>query len=306
MSRALWIRWLLLVLLAPACADLGGGAPTDGNTTGQGGDVVVIDSVSPAEDTAAAVDTAPPVDTTPPPEKSCDGKCGAKYDPSLPCQCNDQCGKFGNCCVDYGPLCEPQKFTCVGRCGAYDKSAPCQCDDGCARYGTCCPDYLAKCHEDASFDFIEPDPEEAKLCDKPASLANIQYAKDGDTLELIDGSVVRLLLVNTPELTTQDCYAKNALNWMKSTVKKYKTVCLVSDPLQPDKDQFDRLLRYIYYKDVAAGGKWVNLNLRLIRLGYGLVFYPFAKGLRWEKVGLLSQERARVDKQGGWSACGWK
>ncbi|HAN32520.1 MAG TPA: hypothetical protein DCQ06_13065, partial [Myxococcales bacterium] len=256
MNRLLRVLWLLLCV---GCADLNGSDPQTGST-GQGDIVIVADTTAPAPDTQAAVDTAPD------PAKSCAGKCGAKYDPSLPCQCNDQCGKFGNCCQDFGPLCAPETFTCEGRCGVYDKNASCQCNDDCPRYGQCCPDYLATCHTGFNFDYNLADADEFKICDKPSGLANIEYAKDGDTIELIDGSIVRLLLVNTPELTTQDCYAIDALNWMKTIVKTHKTVCLVPDPSQPNKDQYGRLLRYVYYKEPAVDGQWVNLNLRLVRL----------------------------------------
>ena len=27
------------------------------------------------------------------------------YDPSLPCECNDKCGQYGNCCPDYDEEC---------------------------------------------------------------------------------------------------------------------------------------------------------------------------------------------------------
>lgn len=36
---------------------------------------------------------------------TCSGKCGANYNPSLPCQCNDQCSQHGNCCQDYDDEC---------------------------------------------------------------------------------------------------------------------------------------------------------------------------------------------------------
>ncbi|MCO4763562.1 MAG: thermonuclease family protein [Myxococcales bacterium] len=238
---------------------------------------------------------------------SCKGKCGASYNPALKCQCNSQCAKFGNCCADYGPLCEPTAASCKGRCDeGPNKGAVCQCDWSCGRYGSCCADFLATCHADKNLDMPLADAEEAKFCSKPANLQNVEYAKDGDTIELINGQVVRFLVVNTPELSKKDCHAVEALYWTKAMVKKVKTVCLIMDPAEGDKDQYDRLLRYVYYKDPAAGGKWVNMNLRLVRLGFGPVFYPYAGGQKWEKMGVLMQQKARQEKAGGWGVCGWK
>ena len=42
------------------------------------------------------------------------------YDPSLTCQCNDECGDYGNCCDDYNDVCDGgsgSDSSCAGRCG---------------------------------------------------------------------------------------------------------------------------------------------------------------------------------------------
>ncbi len=308
---------LAAATLLVGCANVGPGtaAPPASYDTGAGAVDGVAGQDTTAVDTGAvdsgAPDTGAPHDAGKdagvPSALSCQGKCGAKYNPTLKCQCNDDCGKFGNCCADYGPLCKPETASCKGRCDEpYDKSATCQCTWDCSRYGTCCGDYLDQCHPGAKLDFQVADPGETAHCNKPSNLYNVEYAKDGDTLQLIDGSIVRFLVVNTPELSKKDCYATNAHQWTKSMVKKVKTVCLIMDPAEGDKDQYDRLLRYVYYKDPDAGGAWVNMNLRLVSLGLGPVFYPYAADQKWEKTGLLMQERARIFKIGGWGVCGWK
>lgn len=67
--------------------------------------------------------------------------CGASYNPSLSCQCNNRCREFGNCCDDY-ETCE----TCseIG-CGMYNSSLACQCNTGCRTFGDCCDDYGDVC-----------------------------------------------------------------------------------------------------------------------------------------------------------------
>ena len=39
---------------------------------------------------------------------TCEGRCGDNLDPSQPCQCNDECTQFGDCCDDYEELCGGQ------------------------------------------------------------------------------------------------------------------------------------------------------------------------------------------------------
>jgi len=38
---------------------------------------------------------------------SCSGKCGARFNRTLPCQCNTGCGRYSNCCQDYNTVCLP-------------------------------------------------------------------------------------------------------------------------------------------------------------------------------------------------------
>ena len=86
-------------------------------------------------------------------------------------------------------------------------------------------------------------------------------------------------------------------------LKAESRVCLVSDPAGDEIDKYGRLLRYVYYRHE---GKVVQLNARLVRLGYARLLYPYAKGVKYEQVGLKMQAKAAADKQGGWGACGWK
>jgi len=36
---------------------------------------------------------------------SCRGKCGARYNRTLACQCNNGCSRFSNCCADFATVC---------------------------------------------------------------------------------------------------------------------------------------------------------------------------------------------------------
>ncbi|XP_067667898.1 uridylate-specific endoribonuclease-like [Haliotis asinina] len=77
-------------------------------------------------------------------QESCEGRCGASLDQTLPCQCNGHCITYGDCCDDYQHVCV--EATCSGRCNAgLDSSKPCQCNTACVSHGDCCPDYDSLC-----------------------------------------------------------------------------------------------------------------------------------------------------------------
>ena len=246
--------------------------------------------------------------------QTCAAKCGAKYDKTLPCQCNDKCSDFGNCCADYFEHCKPALLSCKGRCDeVYTKGLPCQCGWECAKFGTCCSDYLGQCAAGQNTNMLQAPPGE---CDSASDWVATQQINDGDTFQLKPihgGDKVRFLIVNTPELKEKDCYAVDAQKFTLNQIKNSKYpgkggyhVCLTKDANQPDKDKYGRLLRYVYYMDPTVG-KPIQLNARLVRLGYGRIYYPFAQGNTHEKIALLMQQQARIDKIGGWGACAdWK
>lgn len=86
---------------------------------------------------------------------------------------------------------------------------------------------------------------------------------DGDTFRTGSGSSIRLLGINAPEINDPGGdIAKHALAWLIMG----KNVQLKRDVT--DKDDYGRLLRYVFIDDV-------NVNAEMIRLGYAeLRFYP--------------------------------
>ncbi|XP_077991508.1 uridylate-specific endoribonuclease D-like [Glandiceps talaboti] len=84
-------------------------------------------------------------------QSSCQSRCGVDYNPSYPCQCNDVCDNYGNCCSDYDTYCKGIFESCENRCGeTYDNSNACHCDDGCSSHGNCCSDYDIQCDDSDS------------------------------------------------------------------------------------------------------------------------------------------------------------
>ncbi len=137
-------------------------------------------------------------------------------------------------------------------------------------------------------------------CENDDNWHKVKWVADGDTIHLHNGHKVRFLLIDTPELSGKDCQSSEALDYTTAELKAEMNVCLELDDEAGDRDVYDRLLRYIWYHH---DGKVVQLNARLLRMGLARVFYPYAKGLRYEKDGLTMQSSAKKEGLGGWSAC---
>src|SRR3990170_1984097 len=93
----------------------------------------------------------------------------------------------------------------------------------------------------------------------------VEKVVDGDTIELIDGRRVRLLGIDTPELhkeSISDCFATNAAEINRQLVEG-QTIEMEADVT--DKDNYNRLLRYIWVDDVFV-------NDFLLRQGFAKLF----------------------------------
>jgi endonuclease YncB( thermonuclease family) len=314
MQPRLCLVFFALAALLQGCPDLGGPVATaqpasydvgGKDSAGVGSDTAATDDTKTGADTAGNDSTVGGVDSG----GSCVGACNNAFIKGRPCQCNDGCAKFGNCCVDYGPVCVGGPQTCEGRCDAdYQPNKPCQCSWDCAKFGTCCPDWVSLCHAKDPIDFFTVP---AGKCTKDSDWKKVAHISDGDTFLLEeknakgDNIVVRFLLVDTPEMTTEDCYALEAKKFTYAQIQKSPSVCLVAEPKSDDKDIYGRLLRYVFYREPALDNAVVELNMRLLRLGYARVLYPFAKGNPNEAVALLTMAKAKEGDVGGWGKCGW-
>lgn len=84
-----------------------------------------------------------------------------------------------------------------------------------------------------------------------AGLVAVVGVVDGDTIKVRLGGVterVRVIGIDTPELASGECYAQQASSRMQSLVQS-RTVRLVRDPSQGDRDRYDRLLRHVQLTD---------------------------------------------------------
>ena len=124
---------------------------------------------------------------------------------------------------------------------------------------------------------------------------------DGDTISVdMNGKNerIRFIGVDTPE--THDprkpvqCFGEAASAFTKNLVGS-QNVRLESDPINTNRDRYNRLLRYVYLPDNTL------VNAEIIKQGYGFAYtgFPFTKSEEFIKY----QIEARIQGKGLWSSC---
>ena len=129
-----------------------------------------------------------------------------------------------------------------------------------------------------------------------AAAPRIASIIDGDTIKLGNGSSVRLLQIDTPELAGNECYAKEAQKALAKLLNRKGTLRFTSDPNLDKTDAYGRALRYIFK------GK-TNINLEMVRIGAAApYFYRNELGRYSEKL-LAAAQSAKAAGAGLWGAC---
>ncbi|MBN2498980.1 MAG: thermonuclease family protein [Deltaproteobacteria bacterium] len=118
---------------------------------------------------------------------------------------------------------------------------------------------------------------------------------DGDTADLEDGTRVRYLMIDTPEITggKQDCYGQEAKDYNISLVEG-KEVELAYDV--ECSDPYGRLLAY-----VSVSGQ--EVNSRMVERGYACVLYIPPNGEDRRQDFETLEFQARSEGRGMWGAC---
>ena len=118
----------------------------------------------------------------------------------------------------------------------------------------------------------------------------VQEVIDGDTIKLEDSRKIRFSGINTPELSKNECYAKEAKNFILEL--EGKEVYLEEDFV--DKDKYGRYLRYVHYKNI-------NLNFLLIEEGYAKSYDQFKESTKYSEEIKELEEKAKLDIKGLWT-----
>ena len=116
---------------------------------------------------------------------------------------------------------------------------------------------------------------------------------DGDTIQLDTGETVRYLGIDTPEVFRKEggaeFYAREATRYNKKLVfmKKIKLEFDVEK-----KDQYGRLLAYVFVKDVFV-------NAELVRHGYAKAYIK-PPNIKYKDLLLANQKKAMDEDKGLW------
>lgn len=123
---------------------------------------------------------------------------------------------------------------------------------------------------------------------------------DGDTIQVLhEGKkeTVRLIGINTPETVDPrkpvECFGKEASEKMKALVAG-KSITLVNDPTQADKDKYGRLLRYVFLQDNTF------VNKAMIAEGYAYE-YTYETPYQYQTAFKTAQQEAQNAEKGLWN-----
>ena len=136
------------------------------------------------------------------------------------------------------------------------------------------------------------------LLSSQSALAATTVARvtDGDTITLTTGEKVRLLQIDTPELSSSECFGHEARNVLIGLLSGSGAVTLKADPKMDDVDRYGRLLRYVFV------GK-TNINLKMVEIGAAApYFYRGEKGQYSNQI-LKAAKSAKSRSLGLWKTC---
>ncbi len=125
--------------------------------------------------------------------------------------------------------------------------------------------------------------------------ATVDYVHDGDTLFLTDGTKVRLLAVDTPEIGDNlECMGNEARDYLRGLLPEGSTIYTLADA-EPT-DQYGRSLLFIW----TATGTLVNLQL--VDQGYAEAVFIGANRLYEDQVE-AAEDAAQDAGRGIWGDC---
>jgi micrococcal nuclease len=105
---------------------------------------------------------------------------------------------------------------------------------------------------------------------------------DGDTFETETGETVRLIGINTPEIT--DIFGNDAKQHLSDLIYG-KTIDLQTDHISEERDRYSRLLRYV----ILDG---TDINKKMISDGFAFAYlkYQFEKSNEYKEAQLTATE----------------
>lgn len=119
---------------------------------------------------------------------------------------------------------------------------------------------------------------------------------DGDTIELGNGTRVRLVQIDAPEPGEGECFGREATAILSSILPRGTKVRLVADPALDEVDRYGRLLRYVFTEKR-------NVNVLLVQRGAASVWFFQGERGRFAERLLRAARSAKAAGRGLWGAC---
>ena len=129
----------------------------------------------------------------------------------------------------------------------------------------------------------------------------VVHVADGDTIDIEKEGAkvrVRLLGINSPESVdprrSVECYGKESKTFMIGLVTD-KKVRLELDPLKPEKDEYDRVLAYVFTE------QGVFVNQQMIEQGYAYEYTYKSEKYKYQENFKSAQKIAKEAAAGLWA-----
>jgi endonuclease YncB( thermonuclease family) len=133
------------------------------------------------------------------------------------------------------------------------------------------------------------------LASASAPVFQILSIHDGDTLTILSGEKVRVLQIDTPEISPAECYGAEARKALVDIIGK-SPITLESDSVLDDIDSRGRILRYVKI------GK-LNVNLKLVEIGAATPYFFKGEKGKYSAQLLMAAQNAKAKKIGLWKLC---
>ena len=129
-----------------------------------------------------------------------------------------------------------------------------------------------------------------------ASDNQVRSVYDGDTLTLVSGEKIRLLQIDSPELSPSECFGKEARLALTKMLGQPGKLTLKKDPALDSVDRYGRQLRYVFKGNT-------NINLKMVEIGAASPYFYRSERGAYSKNLLKAAQLAQKRNLGLWSKC---
>jgi micrococcal nuclease len=126
---------------------------------------------------------------------------------------------------------------------------------------------------------------------------------DGDTIKVLiedREETVRMIGIDSPEVLDErkpvQCFGSESSDKAKEMLNS-KTITLESDPTQGNRDEYGRLLRYVFLQDGT------NFDEFMIRRGYAREYTFKNNSYKYQLQFIRAEKEAKKENIGLWKSC---